>query len=227
MLQGDQGGTLSPASRRAMTDGLVPVPSARAANLRSSLSGYAIGPLITASIGTLFGPAAGVWNVKRVAHHGQPIERLTPYLGTGSRLAVMRSSQVAAQAGVNVRTLRYYEHRGLLPEPGRLRSGYRAHRPDAARRVRFVKRAQHLGFSLEKIDGLPELATGGPQSCDAARAIAGERAAQLDAKTSTLTPMRASLLQLVSTCDRPLNLRECRLLETLGSPSETGNGAAS
>jgi Hg(II)-responsive transcriptional regulator len=143
----------------------------------------------------------------------------------------MRSSQVAAQAGVNVQTLRYYERRGLLPEPRRLPSGYRAYRPDAVRRVRFVKRAQQLGFSLEEIDGLLDLAAGGPQSCETAQAIAMEKLAQLDEKISSLTAMRASLLQLVATCERPLRLRECPLLEALGSdprdpraPTAPGDG---
>ncbi|MGH9075039.1 MAG: MerR family transcriptional regulator, partial [Acidimicrobiales bacterium] len=74
----------------------------------------------------------------------------------------MRSSEVAVAAGVNVQTLRYYERRGLLSEPDRLGSGYRAYGPEAVRVVRFVKRAQALGFSLEEVESLLELAAGGP-----------------------------------------------------------------
>lgn len=129
----------------------------------------------------------------------------------------MRISQVADEAGVNVQTLRYYERRGLLPEPQRLSSGYRAYRPEAVRRVRFVKRAQQLGFSLEEINTLLELAAGGPESCETARTIAAEKLAQLDDKISSLAAMRASLLQLIATCQRPLRLRECPLLEALGT----------
>jgi MerR family transcriptional regulator, mercuric resistance operon regulatory protein len=143
----------------------------------------------------------------------------------------MRSSQVAAEAGVNVQTLRYYERRGLLAEPQRLPSGYRAYGSDAVRRVRFVKRAQQLGFSLEEIDGLLELAAGGPRSCETARAVAADKLAELDEKISSLTVMRASLLQLIATCERPPRLRECPLLEALGSepevprtPTGPGNG---
>jgi MerR family transcriptional regulator, mercuric resistance operon regulatory protein len=76
----------------------------------------------------------------------------------------MRSSQVAAEAGVNIQTLRYYERRGLLPEPDRRDSAYRDYDARAVRTVRFVKRAQQLGFSLEDIDCLLELAAGGPAS---------------------------------------------------------------
>ena len=77
---------------------------------------------------------------------------------------------IAAQAQVNTQTLRYYERRGLLPEPQRTRSGYRAYTPDAVRVVRFVKRAQQLGFTLDDIEDLLHLSEGGPDSCDEARA---------------------------------------------------------
>ncbi len=61
---------------------------------------------------------------------------------------------MAAQAAVNAQTLRYYERRGLLPAPDRSASGYRAYPPDAVRRVRFIKRAQELGFTpiLHELD---------------------------------------------------------------------------
>jgi MerR family transcriptional regulator, mercuric resistance operon regulatory protein len=74
----------------------------------------------------------------------------------------MRTGEVALQAQVNAQTLRYYERRGLLPEPQRTRSGYRAYTPDAVRVVRFVKRAQQLGFTLDDIEDLLHLSEGGP-----------------------------------------------------------------
>lgn len=84
-----------------------------------------------------------------------------------------------------MQTLRYYERRGLLPAPARLGSGYRSYDPAAVRTVRFVKRAQRLGFSLVEIDALLDLAAGGPASCDAARAMADEKLAQLEQKIAT------------------------------------------
>ena len=75
----------------------------------------------------------------------------------------MRTAEVAATAGVNVQTLRYYERRGLLPAPERLGSGYRSYTPEAVRVVRFVKRSQQLGFTLDEIGSLLELAAGGPE----------------------------------------------------------------
>ncbi|MGH7745381.1 MAG: MerR family DNA-binding protein [Candidatus Dormibacteria bacterium] len=134
----------------------------------------------------------------------------------------MRSSQVAAEAGVNVQTLRYYERRGLLPEPERLDSGYRAYGPDAVRVVQFVRRAQRLGFTLEEIDTLLDLSAGGPRSCDAARALATDKVAQLDEKLASITAMRDSLLRLIDTCALPRNRRECPLLHSMDASEDRG-----
>ena len=81
--------------------------------------------------------------------------------------------------------------------------------------MRFVKRAQCLGFSLEEVESLLELAGGGPDSCDTARAMAKEKVTQLEAKVAALVAMRESLLRLVATCGRPRRDRECPLLHAL------------
>ncbi|HYB83232.1 MAG TPA: MerR family transcriptional regulator [Mycobacterium sp.] len=91
----------------------------------------------------------------------------------------MRTSEVAAQAQVNTQTLRYYERRGLLPEPERTRSGYRAYTRDAVRVVRLVKCAQQFGFTLHDIEDLLHLADGGPASCEEATTMARTRIADL------------------------------------------------
>lgn len=127
----------------------------------------------------------------------------------------MRSSEVASQAGVNVQTLRYYERRGLLPEPVRSGSGYRSYDARAVRTVRFIKGAQQLGFSLEEIDSLLDLAAGGPRNCDAAKALATGKIVDLEAKIARLSVMRDSLRQLVATCDRSPRQRDCPLLEAI------------
>ena len=127
----------------------------------------------------------------------------------------MRTSQVAEQAGVNVQTLRYYERRGLLPEPPRGESGYRVYGPDAVRRVRFIKRAQELGFGLSEAESLLALATGGPESCEAARELADAKVAELDRRIADLVAMRDSLRQLAATCARPRAERECPLLHSI------------
>lgn len=127
----------------------------------------------------------------------------------------MRTAQVARQAGVNAQTLRYYERRGLLPEPRRSESGHRAYGPQAVRIVRFVKRAQELGFSLDDIEVLLHLAGGGPDSCASVRALAGDKIDELEAKIAHLVAMRDSLRSLMTTCDRPRTDRECPLLHAL------------
>jgi DNA-binding transcriptional MerR regulator len=136
----------------------------------------------------------------------------------------MRTAEVAATAGVNVQTLRYYERRGLLPAPERLESGYRSYTPEAVRVVRFVKRAQQLGFTLDEITSLLELAAGGPDNCEAARLLAQRRANQLDEKLRALQAMRESLTRLVATCSRPRDDRDCPLLQSLEADSGFGAG---
>ena len=127
----------------------------------------------------------------------------------------MRTSDVAKRAGVNVQTLRYYERRGLLEEPPRSPSGYRSYPAGAIEVVRFVKRAQQLGFTLNEIEELLHLADGGPDNCDAARRVAEERLADLEAKIADLLRIRDSLDSLVTTCSRPRQERECPLLDAI------------
>lgn len=125
----------------------------------------------------------------------------------------MRTSEAAAQAGVNLQTLRYYERRGLLSAPARHGAGgYRDYTVEDVGVVRFSKRAQALGFRLTEIESLLELDRGGPDSCGAARDLAVEKIADLDQRLACLQAMRASLEQLVATCDRPRSERECPLL---------------
>ncbi len=116
---------------------------------------------------------------------------------------------------MNVETLRYYERRGILAEPQRSGSGYRAYDAQAVRTVRFVKRAQQVGFSLEETSSLLDLAAGGPRNCDAAKAMAADKITQLEAKIASLSAMCDSLRRLVATCDRSPRKRECPLLEAI------------
>jgi len=132
----------------------------------------------------------------------------------------MRTTELAARAGVNPQTLRYYERRGLLPAPPRSAAGYRAYPAEAVRVVRFVKRAQELGFSLDEVEELLQLAGGGPRSCDAARALAEARLADLAARIDDLVRMRASLHRLVGTCARPRPDRDCPLLVAISTDTD-------
>jgi MerR family transcriptional regulator, mercuric resistance operon regulatory protein len=124
----------------------------------------------------------------------------------------VRTSEVAAKARVNTQTLRYYERRGLLPEPTRTQSGYRDYGDDAVRVVRFVKRAQQLGFTLDDIEDLLHLADGGPASCEETKAMARARITDLDQRIAELIGMRDALTQLMDTCDQPRDQRDCPIL---------------
>lgn len=127
----------------------------------------------------------------------------------------MRTGQVADRAGVNVETLRYYERRGLLPEPPRRESGYRIYGDDAVRIVRFVKRAQELGFSLDEVESLLELSNGGPESWEAVQELTSRRIVELDHRIADLGAMRDSLTRLLATCSQPLGERDCPLLRSI------------
>jgi MerR family mercuric resistance operon transcriptional regulator len=127
----------------------------------------------------------------------------------------MRTSELAGRAGVNAETLRYYERRGLLEEPPRTVGGYRDYPVSAVRLLRFVKRAQELGFTLDEVEELLHLNDGGPDGCDAARALAERRRDDLAARIRDLRRMHDSLDQLVATCDLPRGDRRCALLEAI------------
>ncbi|MEV0288656.1 MULTISPECIES: MerR family DNA-binding protein [unclassified Kribbella] len=127
----------------------------------------------------------------------------------------MRTSELAGRAGVNAETLRYYERRGLLEEPPRTLGGYRDYPASAVGLLRFVKRAQELGFTLDEVEELLHLDGGGPDSCDAARALAERRRDDLAARIADLQRMHDSLSGLVETCDLPRADRRCALLEAI------------
>lgn len=126
--------------------------------------------------------------------------------------------RVASEAGVNIETLRYYERQGILPRPGRTRSKYRIYSTETVRRVRFVKRAQELGFSLKEIKELLSLrATRGPR-CDAVRERARAKIRDIDDRIRALAGIRTVLAKLVDECSGSKGpLTECPILEALDS----------
>ena len=132
----------------------------------------------------------------------------------------MRTSELAGRAGVNTETLRYYERRGLLTEPPRTSGGYRDYPSTTVELLRFIKRAQELGFTLDEVEELLDLGDGGPDSCEAARVLAERRRDDLAARIRDLQCMHDSLADLVATCDLPRADRSCALLEAISDSSE-------
>jgi Hg(II)-responsive transcriptional regulator len=123
-------------------------------------------------------------------------------------------SEAADQAGVNVQTLRYYERRGLLPKPPRRSSGYREFPADAVRVVRFIKRAQDLGFSLDEVEELLRLRRQSGRNRARIRGVAEEKIKQIDEKITELERMKRALTTLVHACHEGSAL-ECPIIEAL------------
>jgi Hg(II)-responsive transcriptional regulator len=127
-------------------------------------------------------------------------------------------SQTARQAGVNTQTLRYYERRGLLPKPPRRGSGYREYPADAVRIVRFIKRAQELGFSLDEIEGLVKLRGVRRAERHRVRGLAERKIEEVDRKIAQLRAMRGALSVLVESC-RHGSEAACPIIEALNHPN--------
>ncbi len=124
--------------------------------------------------------------------------------------------QLATRAQVTTDALRYYERQGLLAPDAKTRSGYRQYGDDALRRIRFIRQAQHCGFSLAEIRELLTLRTSESACCDDVRTVAQRKKRELEAKIDTLRAMSGALDRLIVTCvdgDRPLD--DCPILATL------------
>jgi Hg(II)-responsive transcriptional regulator len=134
----------------------------------------------------------------------------------------MRIGQVAREAGVNIETLRYYERRGLLDEPDRTGAGYREYPSEAVRLIRFIKRAQELGFTLHEVEELLRLREDRTTTCAEVRETARDKIADIDRKVESLLAVKHALAVLVRSCARSGRARQCPILEALdGRPGAT------
>ena len=132
----------------------------------------------------------------------------------------MKIGEVADRGGVNLQTIRYYEREGLLPQPPRLPSGYRVFSEPAVRRVRFIKRAQELGFTLAEIRELLSLRIDHERDRSEVRAIAEAKVADIEQKIRTLSAMKDALVRLTDHCHGHGPASECPILEALDSDEE-------
>ena len=132
----------------------------------------------------------------------------------------MTIGQVARQSGVNVQTLRFYEREGFLPKPPRTTSGYRTYSDETVARLRFMKHAQELGFTLKEAVELLALREHPETACADARRHAQQKVADIDAKMETLRTMRTALMRLAKSCGGRARSHTCPLLEELEQPSE-------
>jgi MerR family copper efflux transcriptional regulator len=132
----------------------------------------------------------------------------------------MRIGEVAAEAGVGIQTLRYYERRGLLPIPKRQTSGYRRYDADVIQRVRFIRRAQDLGFTLQEITDLLTLWSDSSRSCGLVEHRASDTLARINDKIRDLERMRGALAHYVTACRDRQSFDTCPLLAALGQDND-------
>jgi MerR family transcriptional regulator, mercuric resistance operon regulatory protein len=124
-------------------------------------------------------------------------------------------SRLAAAASVNVETVRYYQRRRLMPEPARPRSGTRLYTDADAQRLRFIKRAQLMGFALAEIENLLDFRA--RRSCRTTRDLAASKLQSVDARIRELRQLRKELATLVAECDTNVNDSNCPIIDRLAS----------
>jgi MerR family mercuric resistance operon transcriptional regulator len=124
-------------------------------------------------------------------------------------------SQVAKRAGINLQTVRYYERQGILALTSRTEAGYRIFSSESVRRIRFIKRAQELGFSLKEIKDLLSLRIDAHTTQTDIRNRTKTKIADVEQKILHLQAIHASLLRMAEDCSGCGSLKDCPILESL------------
>ena len=181
------------------------------------------------SLGSVLG-GARVAKVPPWRQHGYPPLDFRTWVRVYG--AGVRAGEAARRAGVNAATLRYYERRGLLPEPARTPSGHRHYDEDAVRFLRAIKEAQAIGFTLAEIEEYLRVARSGPAS-EALRTRAAAQIDQNDTRIARLRRMRDELARIVGcacesldhcTCGAAYLARRGREAPARPSPLHVTNG---
>ena len=123
--------------------------------------------------------------------------------------------KVAKQAGVNIETIRYYERCSLLKPASYRDSGYRVYTPEAVRKIRFIKNAQKLGFTLKEISGLLALRVSHRARCGDVKRKAQAKLRDVAEKLFRLQAMKQVLRDLVRTCHSGRMTDQCPILRSL------------
>jgi len=125
--------------------------------------------------------------------------------------------RLAKRAEVNIETIRFYERRGLMPKPLRRESGYRQYSDADIARLRFIRRAKELGFSLKEILELLSLRVDPDTTCGDIKRRAEVKIVDMEEKIKALQRMKKALTKLASTCRGRGPTTECPIIEMLGS----------
>ncbi|GMR16884.1 MAG: Hg(II)-responsive transcriptional regulator [Gammaproteobacteria bacterium] len=121
---------------------------------------------------------------------------------------------LAKAAEVNIETIRYYQRFGIIDEPPKPFDGYRIYPHETVDRIRFIKRAQQLGFSLKEIAELLELGDG---NCDDMRVRAEAKRAHVDEQIKDLKKLKKTLDTLITSCQSDNDTAHCPIVETLAA----------
>jgi len=120
--------------------------------------------------------------------------------------------KLAKQSAVSIETVRYYQRIGLIREPKKPKQGYRIYPEENIKNLKFIKRAQQLGFSLKEII---DLMTMSKSDCVNVRKKASNKLISIEDKISGLQKLAKTLKQLMNTCDVQTKNKPCPIIETL------------
>lgn len=130
-------------------------------------------------------------------------------------MGTLTIGQLAAKADVNVETIRFYERKGIVPQPPRRESGYRSYPDEMVGTIRFIKHAQELGFSLRETKELLDLRHEQTASCRNVRERAQAKLTDVEAKIASLQRIRNELAHLIVSCDQDGPTESCPILKSI------------
>lgn len=126
--------------------------------------------------------------------------------------------ELARHADTGVETIRFYERRGLMPDPPRSANGYRQYPTAAVQRLQFIRRAKRLGFTLDEITTLLGLQSGGDRA--EVKTIALAKLDEIETRIADLDRMRVTLSELTERCSGAGPVSGCPIIETLTGESD-------
>lgn len=127
--------------------------------------------------------------------------------------------ELSARTGVARHTIRFYERKGVLPQPERTSSGYRTYGPAVIERLEFIRRGQALGLRLDDIKEVLEISEGGREPCEHVRELIGERLRETEARLRELEQLRAVLRDTLERFDEfEISATACRCAVIEGAP---------
>jgi len=126
---------------------------------------------------------------------------------------------LAGRAGVGVETVRFYERKGLVRRPPRPGAGFRVYPEDSIARIRFIRQAQALGFTLQEVAGLLALRVAPGTDCAAVRTRAVAKLAKVEVRLAELERIRGALTKLIAACPGRGAVTTCTILEALAEPA--------